>query len=110
MPELYRGVRQVNYIVAVRDVRDLQRLQDPTRSQVIAAAAVGAVAASAVWVRGCVAAGRLLPCVYEEMHTTLPRWSVVDNRHCFAGVVATLTQVTTAYTLNPKPLTLNPEP
>ena len=43
-----------------------------------------------------VGAGRLLPCVYEDMRTTLPRWSVVDNRHCFAGVVATLTQVTAA--------------
>ena len=98
MPEENYGVSQVNYIVAVRDVRDLQRLQDPARSQVIVAAAVGAVAASAVWVRGCVAAGRLLPCVYEELHKTLnnARWNVVDNRHCFAGVVATLTQVTTA--------------
>ena len=89
-------MRQVKYIVAMRDVRDFQRLQDPARSQVVAAAAGGAVAASVVWVRGCMAAGRLLPCVYEDLHTTLPRWSVVDNRHCFAGVVATLTQVTTA--------------
>jgi hypothetical protein len=96
VPDEHHRVRQVNYIVAVGDVRDLQCLQDPARSQVLAAAAGGAVAASAVWVHGGVAAGRLLPCVYEDMRTTLPRWSVVDNRHCFAGVVATLTQVTAA--------------
>jgi len=86
--------RQVKYIVATRDVRDLQ--QDPARSQVVAAAAGGAAAVSAAWVRGCIEARQLLACVYEDLRTTLPRWSVVDNRHCFAGVVTTLSTVATA--------------
>ncbi len=86
--------QQVKYIVATRDVRDLR--QDPDRAQVVAAAARGAVAVSAAWVRGCIEARQLLACVYEDLRTTLPRWSVVDNRHCFAGVVTTLSMVPTA--------------
>ena len=44
--------------MATRDVRDLQ--QDPARSQVVAAAAGGAAAVSAAWVRGCIEARQLL--------------------------------------------------
>ena len=81
-------------MASIRDIRDLRCLSEQTRTSIVSAAHAGTtMVVSATWVQACLDAQKLLPCQSEDKRATLPRWNVLDHRHCFAGVIATITQV-----------------
>jgi len=79
----------------VRDIRDIKDLASETLSHILATVTSGrAQIICARWVKACIEARKLVPHMCDDKMTTLPMWNVVDHRHCFVGVVATISQVT----------------